>query len=165
MNDIITILVSAILSGIFATIITLLWQSKSQTKQKKINIFTILMSKRYDISSEECVNALNMIDIVFYDSAKVRTAWKNFNDATTLQNPNIRPQEIRDKHLKLLEMIADDIGYKNIKWEDIKQYYYPKSLSDKMKDEETLRKVQIGIGIAQIQKEDKNEKDPINIYK
>lgn len=55
MEDLGSILVSAILSGIFATIVTLWWQNKNQIKQEKVRIFTILMSKRYDIAAEESV--------------------------------------------------------------------------------------------------------------
>ena len=55
MEDLGSILVSAILSGIFATIVTLWWQNKNQIKQEKVRIFTIIMSKRYDIAAEESV--------------------------------------------------------------------------------------------------------------
>ena len=55
MEDLGSILVSAILSGIFATIVTLWWQNKNQIKQEKVRIFTILMSKLYDIAAEESV--------------------------------------------------------------------------------------------------------------
>ena len=57
MENLGSILISAILSGIFATIVTLWWQNKSRIKQEKIRIFTTLMSKRYDITAEEGVEA------------------------------------------------------------------------------------------------------------
>ena len=85
MENIITVLISTILSGAFATIVTLWWQNKMQLKQEKIRIFTILMAKRYEITAEECVEALNMIDIVFYRDSKVRTAWREFKNATDME--------------------------------------------------------------------------------
>lgn len=153
MENLGSILISAILSGIFATVVTLWWQNKSQIKQEKIRIFKILMSTRYDISTEESVAALNMIDVVFYKSSKVRTVWREFNDVTKQPESNTKAQAISDKHLGLLEVIAEDIGYKEIRWEDIKQYYYPVGLSNRRQDEAILRKVQIDAGLAQIKKE------------
>ena len=52
--------------------------------------------------------------------------------------------------MRLLEVIAVDIGYKRILWGDIKNYYYPIGLSQKQQQEAALRKVQIDAGIAQI---------------
>ena len=153
MGNLGSILISAILSGIFATVVTLWWQSKNQAKQEKTRIFKILMSTRYDISLEESVSALNMIDVVFYKSSKVRTVWREFNEVTKQPESKTKEQLIFDKYLRLLEVIAEDIGYKQICWEDIKQYYYPVGLSNKRRDEAILRKAQIDANLAQIKRE------------
>jgi hypothetical protein len=157
MENLGSILISTILSGIFATIVTLWWQGRSQVKQEKIKIFTILMSKRYEISAEESVDALNMIDVIFHSSPKVRGAWKSFQDATRLPESSTKTQSINDKQLKLLEMIAEDIGYKDIHWDDIKEYYYPVGLSERKRDEAVLRKVQIDASLAQINKHEQGD--------
>ena len=157
MENITTILISTVLSGIFATIVTLWWQSKNQIKQEKVRIFTTLMSKRYEITDEECVNALNMIDVVFYKDKKVRSAWIDFKNATEMAESESKPQIITDKRLKLLEIMAENIGYKDIHWDDIKQYYYPVGLSDRKRDEAILRRVQIDAGLAQIKNEKEHE--------
>ena len=156
MENLGSILISAVLSGIFATIVTLWWQNKNQIRQEKVRIFTTLMSKRYDITAEDCVQALNMIDVVFYKDEKVRAAWRDFKNATDLPNTEAKAQLITDKRLKMLEVIAESIGYKNIRWDDIKEYYYPKGLSDSKRDEAILRQVQIDAAIAQIKKEKDN---------
>lgn len=76
------ILVStALCSGLVATVVTILWQKYERIKIEKMKIFTILMSRRYDLASEESVSALNMIDVVFYKSNKVRSAWVSFKEA------------------------------------------------------------------------------------
>ncbi|MBQ8636660.1 MAG: hypothetical protein IJ423_01530 [Clostridia bacterium] len=137
-------------SGLIATIVTIWWQAIHQKKLDKKRIFTILMSKRYEISAEESVEALNMIDVVFYKSDKVRKAWKEFNEVTKAPESDTKNQMISDKHLRLLEVIAEDIGYKEIRWDDIKQYYYPVGLSDRKRDEAVLRRVQIDANLAQI---------------
>lgn len=64
MHETAVVFLTALCSGLVATFVTILWQKKSQAKNEKIKIFTILMSKRYDITAEESVNALNMIDVV-----------------------------------------------------------------------------------------------------
>lgn len=150
MENIATVLISTILSGAFATIVTLWWQNKSSIKQQKLRIFTVLMAKRYEITAEECVEALNMIDVVFYKDAKVRTAWKEFRNATDMPESESKGQIVTDKRLKMLEVMAENIGYKNIRWDDINQYYFPVGLSDRKRDEAILRKVQIDAGIAQL---------------
>ncbi len=150
MENTLLVIITALCSGLVATLVTIWWQAKHQKKIDKNNIFTILMSKRYEISAEESVEALNMIDVVFYKSDKVRKAWKDFNDATNAPESDTKNQNIIDKHLRLLEVIAEDIGYKEIRWDDIKQYYYPEGLSDMKRDEAILRRVQIDANLAQI---------------
>lgn len=152
MENLGSILISAVLSGIFATVVTLWWQNKNQIRQEKVRIFSTLMSKRYDITVEDCVQALNMIDVVFYKDKKVRAAWRDFKNATDMPDTEAKPQVITDKRLKMLEVMAESIGYKNIRWDDIKEYYYPKGLSDSKRDEAILRRVQIDAAIAQIEK-------------
>lgn len=157
MNDTALVIITALCSGLVATVFTIWWQKKSQKAEEKTRIFTTLMAKRYDVTAPECVEALNMIDVVFYHSPKVREAWKGFRDATDLPDSESKGQIITDKRLRLLEVIAEDIGYTNIRWEDIKHYYYPMGLSDKMKDEAILRRVQIDAAIAQIKQVQKSE--------
>lgn len=150
MENTLLVIITALCSGLVATLVTIWWQAKHQKKIDKNNIFTILMSKRYEISAEESVEALNMIDVVFYKSDKVRKAWKEFNAVTNAPESDTKNQNIIDKHLRLLEVIAEDIGYKEIRWDDIKQYYYPVGLSDMKRDEAILRRVQIDANLAQI---------------
>lgn len=147
------VIITALCSGLVATFVTIWWQKRAQLKIEKNKIFTTLMSKRYEIASEESVEALNMIDVIFYKSPKVRAAWKNFLYAAGLPDADTKGQMVSDKHLRLLEVIAEDIGYKKIRWDDIKEYYYPVGLSDKKRDEEILRKAQINVAVAQIEKE------------
>ena len=150
---------AALISGLVATVITIWWQEISQKKKEKIKIFEVLMAKRYEISSEESVEALNKIDVVFYNSDNVRNAWKAFCDAANSSELTLtqKPQLIMDKHLKLLEEIAKDIGYKKIQWDNIKDYYYPTGLATKKQNEAFLTKVQIDAGLAQIDKSSDDE--------
>ena len=78
----------------------------------------------------------------------MRQVWRDFLDAA---KKNGSP--INDKHLRLLELIAEDIGYKKICWEDIKQFYYPKGLAEKHQDEEVLRRAQVDMALSYSAKE------------
>ena len=146
----ILVILTALCSGLIATAVTIFWQKRNAIKEEKRNIFKILMSTRFDMTIEESVKALNMVETVFYSSAKVIEAWENFCVATGLPESPTREQTIQDKHLRLLEVIAEEIGYKKIKWDNIKQFYYPERLFNKRNDETILRRIQINAAMAQI---------------
>lgn len=110
MDNIVLIVITALISGLLATIITIWWQKKSSAYQEKLEIFKILMAHRMRIFSEESVVALNSIDVVFYKHAKVRKAFSDFLDEAS-KKPEFNPN-ISDKHLKLLEEISKSLGVK-----------------------------------------------------
>lgn len=56
-----------------------------------------------------------------------------------------KPEQLNDKYIKLLEEMAIACGYKKIKWDDLKPYYYPIRLSEKKRNEEILKKLQIKV--------------------
>lgn len=141
MDQIALLVTTAFISGLLATIVTILWQRKTASYNRKLNVFNILMSYRYMISSEVNVNALNTIDVIFYKDKKVREAFSKFLDETS-KKPETNPQ-IDEKYLKLLEEMAIALKLNNIHWDDIKHSYYPNGLSDKFIEESTLRKLQI----------------------
>ncbi len=141
MENIVLVIVTALISGLLATVVTIWWQRASELRRKKMDIFETLMAYRYMISHQESVNALNSIDVVFYKDKSVRKAYADFL-AETGKKPEFNPN-IADKHLKLLEEMSKSLGLKEIHWDDIKQSYYPTGLAQRTQDEEMLRKVQI----------------------
>lgn len=149
MENILTILASAVLSGIFATIITLWWQDRSERIKLKREIFTTLMAYRFRISHAESVKALNSVQAVFNDSKSVLDAWKAFKHAADKQ-PYVQ-QDLIDAHITLLEEIGKVLHYKNINWKDIKSSYYPKDLVDQIEGESVLRNVQIQVALGNIE--------------
>lgn len=52
---------------------------------------------------------------------------------------------MNDKYIKLLEEMAIACGYKKIKWDDLKPYYYPIGLSEQKRNEEILKRLQIKV--------------------
>ena len=71
MNQTTMVLVSAIISGLLATVITIAWQARAEKIKKRKDIFATLMAYRYRLTHAECVNALNSIQVVFYKDKKV----------------------------------------------------------------------------------------------
>lgn len=142
--DVVSIIIGAIASGLLATIVTLVVQRNSELKRVKIEMFETLMAHRYLMHDKDNVEALNKVDVVFHKNADVRKAWTEFLDAADrgAANPTAN-NNIDDKYLKLLEKIAIVIGYKNIDWENIKRYYFPAGLSNKISEEAMLRKAQL----------------------
>ena len=141
MENIALVIITALISGLLATLVTIWWQRRAGIFASKMRIFETLMSYRYMISSEESVKALNSIDIIFYKDKMVRQAYKDFlNEAN--KRPELNPS-IEDKHLKLLEVMSKSLNLDEIHWDDIKHTYYPNGLSEKLQEETILRKMQI----------------------
>ena len=99
------------------------------------------MSYRYMISDERCVAALNSIDVVFYRNGNVRIAYKDFWNE--INKPTDLNPVIQDKFLRLLEEMAKVLRFKDIHWDDIKRFYYPVALSEKLDGERLLRQLQL----------------------
>lgn len=158
MDNVILVVVTALISGLFATLITIWWQGKAAIRKSKMKIFETLMAYRYSIIAEPSVHALNSIDVIFYNDENVRRAYADFlNEAAKRQdmNPNTA-----DKHLKLLEEMAKALNLKNIHWDDIKQAYCPNGLFEKLREEELLRKMQIQTAVNTIESQKEQQNTP-----
>ena len=69
----------------------------------------------------------NGCNIVFSDDKEVRNAWKDLYDKYCVQNPDeTQLKKIQNAQYKLLETIAESLGYKDkITWETIQNPYVP----------------------------------------
>ncbi len=93
--------------------------TRPQSKRKdKMAIFQCLMTHRATgWAHQDTVNALNTIDIIFVDDESVRKCWA---DLFSKYKPNYSTQEITTAQCKLLEAMAETLGYKKkITWETI----------------------------------------------
>lgn len=135
------IIVSSVLSGLLATLITLWVQRRTRKYDSKFKIFETLMSCRYNFLAEDNIKALNSIDVIFYEDEKVRTAFENFVKEA-LKTPDMSP-DLHGKYLKLLEEIAIPLKLKNIRWDSINNAYCPNGLIDKITEEDALRKASL----------------------
>lgn len=144
MKESILIIITALISGLVATILTILYQRIAEAKKDKKEIFKTLMSHRYLISDKDNVEALNRVEVVFYKNKEVRKCWHKFLSAADDAAKNPKSENtILDKYLRLLEEIAKCTGCDGIDWENIKEYYYPQGLASKILEETTLRRAQI----------------------
>lgn len=143
MDNTFLVIMTALISGLCATLVTLVWQHRTRIYTNKMNIFRTLMSYRYMISDERCVAALNSIDVVFYKDKQIREAYKGFWDETMKPQTPTQNGAILDKFLKLLEEMGKVLGLKDIHWDDIKRDYYPTGLSEKLDGERLLRQLQL----------------------
>lgn len=141
MNNTFLVIITALVSGLCATLVTLIWQHRTRIYTNKMNIFRTLMAYRYMISDERCVAALNSIDVVFYGNKDVRNLYKEFWNE--INKPTDSNPVVQDKFLRLLEEMANVLRFKDIHWDDIKRFYYPIGLSEKVESEIILRKLQL----------------------
>lgn len=158
MGNIILVIITALISGLLATLITIYWQKRAEKRRQKMKVFETLMAHRYMIHAEESVKAINSIDVVFYDDKEVRKALTAFMNEAAKKiefNPNIG-----DKHLKLLEEMAKALKLEDIHWDNIKQSYYPNGLAQKIQDEDVLRKIQIQNAIDTAKKNEESQNTP-----
>lgn len=141
MDNTVSIIVSALASGILATIITLFWQSYIQKKRTENDIFRVLMSYRFRIVEFENVKAINSIQVIFSKNKAIQQAWKNFMEKANKIPPD--DQGVQDAYIKLLEVIGQACGYREIKWDEIKTIYCPIALSNEILENEQLREINL----------------------
>ena len=120
-------LVALVLIPIAAVVIGQRLQIHSEKRKDKMQIFKTLMTSRIYGWTPDSVHALNIIDIVFVDDKNVRDAWKDLNDKYRVTNPDQQHiKKIENAQYKLLEAIANSLGYKKkITWETIQKPYMP----------------------------------------
>ena len=115
-------------------------QNRSQHRKDKLDIFKTLMMNRVGWSVES-VHALNIIDVVFAKDRNVRSKWKDYYTLLCIQEPNdMQKQQIQTAQHKLLEAMANSLGYKEqITWETIQNPYIPKGMIDSMQQQQIIQ--------------------------
>jgi len=138
----ITTTIAILLGPIFAVMITLWYQSKKEKQQHKFLLFQTLMSRRRDFPiSQEWVDALNLIDVVFHDNKKAVGLWHAYHEM--LGHKERDYGEENRKYLDLLHSLALGLGYKNLQQTDIDRFYLPVGLGDQKALSEALQREQL----------------------
>lgn len=124
-------IVAIILSPVIAVCITLWYQNTSEKKKVKRDIFMLIMKNRNSLYlSQEYIQALNSIDIIFYDDSQIREAWAEYYANLNSKNPDF---SVRARlYTDLLSQIATHCGYENLKQNQIDKYYTPQGHVDEL---------------------------------
>lgn len=150
-----------IIAPILAVQVQKLIEKGHEKKTKKMQVFKTLMSTRATPLSVFHVEALNMIDIEFYDDKKVTDAWK-----LLLDNFASYPQDVGDPQYQtkldscsekskelltdLLYEMAQSLDYSFNKVHLKRGAYIPKGHADIITDQEFIRKSLIGVFLGQV---------------
>jgi hypothetical protein len=99
-------------------------QNRFQKRQDKKYVLATLMAYRHaGVAEVDFIKALNMIDIIFHDSAKVKEKVRKYFNYTSLEMYS-GGQRVEAFFELVLEM-AKDIGYKSLTLSEIKDFYVP----------------------------------------
>ena len=113
------------------------YQDRKAKKDAQQRLFLTLMANRqkYPIS-QEWVDALNCIDVVFQDNIKVRNAWREYLDSLNKKSAHFDNQNTYK--LDLLSEIAESLGYKQLKQTEIDRFYSPVYFGSQQSRQEIL---------------------------
>jgi hypothetical protein len=131
-------------------------ENRKEVKTRKMQIFRTLMATRATRLDAKHIEALNMIDIEFFNNKKITEAWKllldNFvNYPKDIKNPNYQVQlnlcvEKSDNlFINLLYEMAKSLNYKFDKVHLTRGVYIPKGQADYMMDQEFIRRAFIEV--------------------
>lgn len=113
------------------------YQNRQSKKEAQMRLFLILMANRQkDPISQEWVDALNSIDVVFQDKKKVRMAWRYYLDSLNQKSAHFNEQN--SFKLDLLSEMAEALGYKQLKQTEIDRFYSPMYFSSQQSRQEIL---------------------------
>lgn len=124
-------LIAVLLIPVVAVIVGQYLQEKAQKRKDKMQIFQCLMTRRITgWAALEAVNAINSIDIIFTDSKEIRNQLSVWRSKCRKDVP--KEEQYREQ-CKLLELMANDLGYKDkITWDIIQNPYYPEGLDQQL---------------------------------
>ncbi len=136
-------------------------ERKREEKSRKMNIFRTLMTTRANPMNPQHVEALNTIDIEFYNDKEVVDAWKLLLDSyldfpKEPTEPNYKSKldscvkKSNDLLTDLLFNIAKSLDYSFDKVELKRDAYFPKGHTDLLIDQEIIRRGVAGVLLGQV---------------
>jgi hypothetical protein len=105
---VLSILASALLSGLVAVGISSWNHNRSERIREKFEIFKQLIGNRYHLQGDAFSEAINSVFVVFHDSNEVKRALMGFHEIA--MRPNRTPQEANQKLLELFKAMAKNLG-------------------------------------------------------
>lgn len=126
-KDIINI-ITILLSPAIAVGITLAYQyfteKRKDKRSQKMKLYLDLMAHRkLNFPSQQYADALNLIEVVFYNNPTVITYWHTYSDY--LRRKPYNPTDANNSRLDLLAEMGKVLGYKNLQQTKIDNFYVP----------------------------------------
>ena len=136
-------------------------ERKREEKERKMYVFRTLMTTRANPMNPQHVEALNMIDIEFYENKKVVDAWKLLLDSyldfpKDSKEPNYKSKldscvkKSNDLLTDLLFNIANSLNYSFDKVQLKRDAYFPRGHSDMLIDQEIIRRSLVSVLLGQV---------------
>lgn len=136
--------IAIIASPLIAVWVTMRVEAYRQRRREQMELFKTLMSQRGLSASYAWLNALNSIPVIFHDDTNVLSALNLFLQATSVSSAGVNELvEIENKRIKLLEIMADSLGYNTIDWEQIKSAYTPQWVAQELEFNTKMRDAQL----------------------
>lgn len=141
MKEIITMIITALLSGLVGVLVGCWLNYRARIREEKLKILKVMITYQFLVNSPERIIALNSIPVVFEKQKEVCECFENFKKAhdavtATIGNVMVHSQkytELRDSYVKLMESIARSLHYKNcLSWDKLKNPYIPKTFTDSL---------------------------------
>lgn len=130
MSDFWLRIVPIILGPVTAVCITLWYQSRKEKREAKLKLFLTLMAHRnLESISQERVDALNTISVVFHDNPKVVALWYEYYEYVC-QVPQVNWQMALPVYIRMLSAMAAVLGYQRLEQMDITKFYAPQGMAD-----------------------------------
>lgn len=117
-------LVAAIISGVLATIITLMINNYKEELKIKRNLADDIFGYRYQLTNgdngKEFCKALNRVPIVFSNSENVLEAYDKFYDSLNISNPIERETKSNEAMVSFFKEICKAAKVECSNWNDSK---------------------------------------------
>ncbi len=144
-NTIINIF-AVILSPVFAVWVGRVLQNRSEKRKDKMNVFRSIVSSRIYGWTVDSVNALNLIEIVFYKDKSVCNQWRKYYEALNVKPP-ISDEQNRKMLFEQNELIR--VMGKSMNYSDdaiaqiIRTPYIPVAMSHQMQNQQQFQDMQM----------------------
>ena len=155
------VIIAIIIGPILAIQIQKFIEDKKERKKQKMQIFKTLMATRATPLSPLHVEALNMIDIEFYNNKEITEKWKLLLDNFANYPQDTEDPEYQTKlnlcSAKSTELLTDllyemgkSLGYNFDKVHLMRGAYIPKGHADIILDQEFIRRSLVGVFLGKI---------------
>ncbi len=142
----ITNILSVIIAPIAAVWIGQILLDKTEKRKDKMNIFRSIVSSRIYGWTVDSVNALNLIELVFYKDKKVSQQWRKYYETLCVQVPADENQsrKIQFEQDELIRVMGKSLGYSDDAIAQIiRAPYMPVGMSNQIQSQQKFQDMQL----------------------